>query len=411
MSSAVVAKISRHDLDKLNTPSEAFITNAQHLCSYNWKNDSVPTIAVPGTPPLWAPSKGSRQLKKDSGLVFIDQNADRHPIYPLEPLFRALYLTDSKFKIGSVDVVTDRNNIRKLLGFVKPDSASHGLESFTIKVEVCKGTALFCRQTPSTREFIAAGEFRGYGHEYEKAYTKAEISDSSGHHRVISYRLGGLNFIIRHETDGYIKKEIPSHGKRPDKDNLAALLDSLSLSSSPKPIGASGPSGSKLVVEEEGSIVPLSSTLEIKTRVSHKPIPFHEVAPQLWVSQTPNLVRAYHVRGKFQEAEAEEVSAELAKWEKDNQKHLRRLSALIAEIIKRVEDCGGRAVLRYDAMEDRMILSRVSDGGKMLPTDLYSKWMEAGPVTIGDSSKAVQQQAGKGATVTELCLGTDSVHV
>ncbi|KAK7177458.1 geranylgeranyl pyrophosphate synthetase [Paraphaeosphaeria sporulosa] len=141
MSSALVTEISRHDLERLNTPSEASITNTQHLCSYNWKNASVSTIAVPGMPPLWVPLEGSRQLKKDSGLVFIDQNADRHPSYPLEPLFRALYLTDPNFEIGSVDVVTDRNNIRKLLRFVKPDSARNGLEPFTIKVEMWKGIA------------------------------------------------------------------------------------------------------------------------------------------------------------------------------------------------------------------------------------------------------------------------------
>ncbi|KAF2788269.1 geranylgeranyl pyrophosphate synthetase [Melanomma pulvis-pyrius CBS 109.77] len=413
MTSAVVAEISRRDLEKFNTPSDASITNTQHLCSYNWKKRSVPTIVVPGIPPLWVPFKGSRQLKKDSGLVFIDQNADRHPSCPLEPLFRALYLTNPNFDIDSVDVVTDRNNLRKLLGFVNPDSAKNGLEPFTIKVEMSRGTALFCRQEPSTREFINAREFRGYGHEFEKAYTKAGISDSSGHHRIISYRFGGLNFIVRHETDGYINKEMPSDGKRSDKDSLAALLDSLSLSSSAAPSRAPLPSESKLVIEQEGSMVPLNSTLEIKTRVSHKRIPFHEVAAQLWVSQTPNLVRAYHARGRFQEAELEEVSAKLAKWEKDNQEHLRRLAALIAEIIKCVQGCGGRAVVRYDATKDKMVLSQMNDGGKMLPEDIYSKWMDTGPGTVEDSSKAaqLQQKAGKGATITELILSDDYVHV
>ncbi|KAJ4294101.1 hypothetical protein N0V90_007791 [Kalmusia sp. IMI 367209] len=411
MSSSIV-EISRRDLEKLNIPSEASIVNTQHLCSYNWKNASVPTIAVPGIPPLWKPFRGQRQLKKDSGLVYIDQNADRHPSSPLEPLFRALYLTNAQFNIASVDVVTDRNNIRKLLGFVNPDSARNGLESFAIKVELSKGTALFCRQEAASREFIMPHQFRGYGHEYEKAYTKAGISDSSGHHRIVSYRFGDLNFIVRHETDGYIETE-KSNEQKPDNDNLASLLDSLSLSSSTEPTRTTMPNDSKLVIEKEGSIIPLDSTLEIKTRVSHKPIAFHEVAPQLWVSQTPNLVRAYHTRGKFQEAEVEEVSATVKRWEKDNQKHLRTLSGLISEIIKRVQGCGGRAMLRYDATRDKLTISRMDGGGKMLPEDLYAKWVEMEPSGLADGPKAApqQQKAGKAATVTVLNLSDDSVNV
>jgi hypothetical protein len=286
-------------MENLSTPSEAFITNTQHLCSYNWKNDSVPTIAVPGMPPLWVPFKGSRQLKKDSGLVFINQNADRYPNCPLEPLFRALYFADPQFEIDCVDVVTNRNNIRKLLRFVNPSSARNGLVSFTIKVEMSNKTALFYRQEPLTRNFIMPHEFQGYGHEFENAYTKAELSDSSGHHRIVAYRFEGLSFVVRHETDGYMTSESSSHRKRPDKDDLSTLLGSLCLSPSPERTQATVHGDSKLIVKQEGRTVPLSLTLKIKTRVSHKPIPFHEVAPQLWVSQTPNLVQAYHMRGKF----------------------------------------------------------------------------------------------------------------
>jgi hypothetical protein len=75
-------------------------------------------------------------VKKDNGLVYISQNAARHPDSPLEPLFRSLYIEHPSFDINSIDVVTDRNNIRKLLSFIKPTLSRNGLDPFTIQVEM-----------------------------------------------------------------------------------------------------------------------------------------------------------------------------------------------------------------------------------------------------------------------------------
>ncbi len=101
-------------------------------------------------------------------------------------------------------MVTDRNNIRKLLSFVDPSSTRNGLEAFTINIEITKNTAIFCRDEAKTIEYIGPQEFRGFGHEFEKAYTITQVSGSTGHHRIISYRFSDMNFIVRHETDGYV---------------------------------------------------------------------------------------------------------------------------------------------------------------------------------------------------------------
>ena len=106
----------------------------------------TPTIAVPGSPALWSVPGVSRRLKRDSGLIYIAQNAACHPESPLEPRFRALYTTCPSFDIRSTDVVTDRNNIRKLLSFIDPSSTRDGLEAFTINIEVRKNTAIFLPQ-------------------------------------------------------------------------------------------------------------------------------------------------------------------------------------------------------------------------------------------------------------------------
>ncbi|XXG96086.1 hypothetical protein Hte_002364 [Hypoxylon texense] len=374
MASVVVAEITRSDIQDLLAPPVASITGVKHLSSYNWIEAPAPTIAVPGSPPLWSPPKISRTLEKDSGLIYIDQNAARHPDSSLEPLFRALYSTNPSFDIRSADVVTDRNNIRKLLSFINPRSTKSGLEAFAIEVEVTGKTALFCRTETSTQEFIKPDEFRGYGHEFEKAYTSDQIEGSTGHHRIISYQFGDLNFIVRHESDGYFSDESTPilTAKERDSDDLSNTFASLSLSSTDQ-VATATSSESQLTTKKEGHAVPRESTFVIKTRVSHKSLEIQEFAAQLWVSQTPNLVRALHDKGKFRQPLIQNVVAAVSEWEEANQQDLRKLAALIKNVIDIVKGCGGRGVIKYDGWTPKLVVRKV-DGKEMLPKDLYSKW-------------------------------------
>ncbi|KAE8446397.1 hypothetical protein EG329_012002 [Mollisiaceae sp. DMI_Dod_QoI] len=410
MTSTNIVEISRLDLQELSTPSSASITSVEHLSSYNWIEAPTPTIAIPGCPPLWTAPKAPRRVKKDSGLVYIAQNAARHPESPLEPLFRALYLVNPSYDIRSIDVVTDRNNIRKLLSFINPSSTQSRLETFTINIEVTKNTAIFCRHETATYDVIGPHEFKGFGHEFEKATTASQISGSTGHHRIISYRFGDLNFIVRYETDGYVRSDlnakIPSSAsKEQGTESLSRMLGSLSLSSTDNPPVIT-PTGSKLTIRKEGRVVPLESTLEIKTRVSHKPLQFQEIVPQLWVSQTPKLVRAYHNKGTFQPAVVEDVAAQIKKWEESNRNDLRKLAALISRIVSVVKDCGGRGVVRYDDKADKLVVRQV-DGKAMLPEDLYSKWddeekaEETGAERTETSVENVEAKEGEKSTETK----------
>lgn len=47
-----------------------------------------------------------------------------------------MLLTDLLVDLRSVDVVTDRNNIRKLLSVVEPGIERNGAEDFAINIEV-----------------------------------------------------------------------------------------------------------------------------------------------------------------------------------------------------------------------------------------------------------------------------------
>ncbi|KAI1281630.1 geranylgeranyl pyrophosphate synthetase [Xylaria sp. FL0933] len=406
MAAKTSVRISRENLTEQDDRA-AIVEDVKHLASYSWIEAAAPTIAVPGAPPRWSPPAVPTRLQKDSGLVYISQNAARHPESPLEPLFRSLYVVSPDFDIRGVDVITDRNNIRKLLSFIDPSSSRNGLEPFVIMAEAIDNTLLMARIESKTSEVIAPHEFKGFGHEYEKAYTRCQLANTTGYTRIVSYHFSGLSFVIRHEVDGYVSQPTatPSSRNRTDTDGLAGLLGSLSLSTTskePPKTRTFRPSGSRMTIREEGIVVPLDSTLEIKTRVSHKRLNIHEIAPQLWVSQTPKLVRAYHKRGVFEATQVEDVEKEIKAWERTNQKHLKRLAALIKAICTAVRACGGKAEIRYDTMTDKIMVTPKVGAKRMLPDDLYSNWgppeAEAGvePATDRPSGKrAVQEESGQ----------------
>ncbi|KAL9561844.1 hypothetical protein ACKAV7_014106 [Fusarium commune] len=123
----------------------------RHLTSYNWIESPTPTIAVPGSPAKWSPPRGPIQVKKGTGYFYAAQNVARHPESLLEPLFRALLLTDPSVDLRSVGVVRGRNNIRNLLSFVDQDTSRDEVEEFSIKVEVIGETTLFSREGEEVR--------------------------------------------------------------------------------------------------------------------------------------------------------------------------------------------------------------------------------------------------------------------
>jgi len=77
--------------------------------------------------------------------VYIDQNGYRSPRYPLEPLFRSVYIEKPDFNPTSLDLVTDRNNLRKLTQAISEER----IEDFRIDVRVV-GSTLFVYKVGET---------------------------------------------------------------------------------------------------------------------------------------------------------------------------------------------------------------------------------------------------------------------
>ncbi|KAG5932058.1 hypothetical protein E4U59_007758 [Claviceps monticola] len=159
----------------LKLSDDASITDVESVSSYSWIDAPTPTIAVPGSPELWSPPVTDIQLRKDSGLCNIAENAVRPPDSPLAPIFSALFTTNPSFNIRSIDVISDRNTIQKLLSFINPVSTRDG-EPFTIKLELVRNTLLMCRHETAATEYIGPHEFRGYGHELKRPTPRTILS-------------------------------------------------------------------------------------------------------------------------------------------------------------------------------------------------------------------------------------------
>lgn len=220
-----------------------------------------------------------------------------------------------------------------------------------------------------TTEFIQG--FRGFSHNFEKAYTKRQIG-STGHHRIVSYHFGDMKCIVRHETDGYIDNKTGSvavTGAAEVTDSLSDMLGTLSLSKSDDTASYLP----AIIVKTDGRAVDLSSTQEIKTRAAGRELDMVEVASQLWISQTPNLVVGCHRKGVFDDVRLRNMKQDICNWEVTNQNALRNLACLMKKIITVVKRSGGRnAVVKYDGGTKLRIVP--GEQKRALPDDLYSKW-------------------------------------
>lgn len=136
-----------------------------------------------GYPRIWKSTTPSR-VPADSGVQYVDRNASHmgHRS-PLLPIFAAIDTLHDNFPYQDLDLITDRNNLRKLLRCI---DQQHD-RAFRIDIDLVEKTCLLTRREDIMMETI--NEFRGYGHEYEMAATKSRrgSEEEIGHHRIVTY--------------------------------------------------------------------------------------------------------------------------------------------------------------------------------------------------------------------------------
>jgi hypothetical protein len=268
-----------------------------------------------------------------------------------------------QFDGQSVDLVGCGSTIGNLLRFAGSQS-----KPFRFDVDVVGDTVLFARRERSPNEMIT--DLRGYGHTFPEAYTTwdSEVRNSCSHQRIVRYEFGGLNLLVRSETDGYVKDpdlEKSSAGKPAKSQSLDDALGSVSL-------GGSGvEAGRALEVRLQGRKVPQDLIFDLKTRASYKPFDMEEIFPRLWLNQTPKFLIAYHQFGLFDKPRVEDVRQRVLEWESRNSALLARFHSIVKRIVDVVRDSEDQQCeVSWDGQGPLLITKQIGEGRKALPSDL-----------------------------------------
>mmetsp|Transcript_15879 Transcript_15879/g.13306 ORF Transcript_15879/g.13306 Transcript_15879/m.13306 type:complete len:252 (-) Transcript_15879:35-790(-) len=204
----------------------------------------------------------------------------------------------------SVDIVTDRNNLRKLVGFLIPKRGdSQG--AFKIDVDVVDNTVVFTR-TGSTK-----AQCFGCGHHFEEAMTTDK--EDGALRRIVSFKLGTLSLVVRSEVDAVKNGDWKSIGS---------------------PVWTK-PENSTLEVARAGGPIKAGQFVELKTKSVRREFDFVEAYTQMALGDVDILVLA-RMQVKTVALLREFTRAEVARAKIDNSRVFGRLEKLLKEILRRV---------------------------------------------------------------------------
>ncbi|KAG9311433.1 hypothetical protein JVU11DRAFT_8546 [Chiua virens] len=373
--------------DKVTTFSDATtyaselirLRHVKPVASYSWIDAPVPTIVVPGSSLIWADERPPvTQVPLDKGVQHIHHDASKMGnLSPMWPLFASIDALNDDFPYKDLDLVTDRNGLRKLLRHV--DNVPR-TDDFRIDIDLVGKTCLFTRREEKAS---VVGQNMGYGHEYLRAATKEPQSCEKmlDHKRVITYarsqKFGSLNILLGFTVDACI-------GSKRVDDDLLASFSSLSIGTGadntikPEAIRLTGASHAGLIDKRASprSLVPQSDLIEVKTRSSYREPNWRDIYPQLYLSQTPWLYMAKHTAGVFQPAEKISLTGkEMKPCAEMMEQSLGKLKNLLKAILKAVREQGEGVPLSLVRQGRTLTLwKRKEDSGKPLGEDIMNKF-------------------------------------
>lgn len=282
------------------------------------------------------------------------------------------------------DVVACGSTIGNLLRFLSGED-----KTFRILVELVGETVFFIRRENTPREIIP--DVHGYGHSFPETYTTwdSEVKGSTSHQRVISYRFGGLGFLLRFEGDGYIidgedsTKDTSAQTFRTGDLEVGAEIDLLSAEMAGNRVTSKLPEhvDNGLHVIHAGKLVSQDHMFDLKTRSIRKKetetleMTLNDQLKRLWVAQIPKFILAYHNRGIFEDIHIRDVQNEVNGWETRQVDTLSRLAALIHHIISLVTTRPDHKLeLRHNAVGVLEIREQLSDAGDALSEKVKELW-------------------------------------
>ncbi|KAJ5288327.1 hypothetical protein N7508_011102 [Penicillium antarcticum] len=335
--------------------------NSQYLASYNWLDRANCTIVAPGEPPQFKKPDKPTKFREGSGTYYRNQNASRHPTYPLEPMSRS-------------------------------NPAAENRPS--ILVEAVGDTVFFLRREKSPFETIPG--VYGYGHSFPEAYTAwaYDMRGSESYQRILEYEFAGMKALIRFEGDGFLPERVPGHGDRPKappsglssnsqsysdtrsipRDTMdEELLESMANTADSAAYPTKSTEQTKsLRIEKRERRIPQSTVFDLKSRSRTKidADTASEEMPRLWVAQIPNFMLAHHESGVFTSIKIIDTKDAIQAWEEEYQKALAEFAARLRRLVAFARSMGKFEIVRENVGEELELREQGGDITGVLPPDL-----------------------------------------
>lgn len=316
-------------------------------------------------------------MKEDDGQYFRDPNAAKYPDFPMAPVIHAITEADAELGATNTDLFACGSTLGNLLRFAR------GIDkAFRFNIEVIGETVFFIRKENDPKEVIK--DIRGFGHTFPEAYTTWDhtVKGSETHQRIIRYEFGGLECLVRFESDGYIEESPAVRDVAPaqtagDQDDLLQAFQQAAIG---RPPSNTTSKPGKLEIKHGGSAVAHHSIFDLKTRSGKhkKPIDMTDIYPALWMKQISNFIVAYHDgNGLFEDIQVQDVKGDVQAWVRENRDDIRRFATLVNEIVDIATRNADKLLEVYCPGKDRLeIRSQYGDGVHALPEDLVERWMK-----------------------------------
>lgn len=376
------------------------VTILLFLYLVSFKNSSNVTIHILprlfltlGRPPKWSPLSEPAAIPDDNGNYgnrysdstrkeFRDQNAARCPRHPMEPaVLAALTMSPNLCSEQILDVVGCGNTMGNLLRFVTRQD-----KQFRVLVEKVGSTIFLIRRENSPTELIPG--IQGYGHSFPEHYTiwERDVKGSKSHQRIVRYRFGSMNFLVRFEGDGFIAKAQVRENSNRSSDFSArepSSFDELadSWSKTTLSTGLNTP-GAELKVKLSGNLVDQDLIFDLKTRSSKKTDQVEDIIqgeiPRLWLAGISKLILAFHDGDVFNDIRIMELGDRIKEWEAANKAPLAKLAGLIhhiSDIIRGRPD--GKLELCHSKTGVLEIREQLPDAGDALSPTVKGMWLES----------------------------------
>ncbi|KAA1472277.1 hypothetical protein DENSPDRAFT_745228, partial [Dentipellis sp. KUC8613] len=316
-------------------PSGTFgteIRNAEHIGSYNSTSDQQPTIIVPGSPPEWIGHAVPFTLTPDAG-PRPNQNNHCKDGSPLLPLMKCVDAIGSVVDWPQVDVVTDRNGLRKLLWWI---NGSTQAEEFRIDIELGGDkTLLMSRWKVNT--MYGSGDWVTYGSGFEDLMTRnvKGCEKSTGHYRIIKYDFYGLRMVVRYEVDAYIPSAVAADTTG---NNACECEKPTSL------VFNANATSDTLDIVYAGHEIPQSSIIELTTRSQRFIDLLHwpDLYPRMYLSRTRFLCIGLHSHGRFEEIRKYDMANDMKTQLNAARGALQKLGVVLKEVQELMKENPGK---------------------------------------------------------------------